>query len=212
QRMDLAEKTLTANPIIYPAQASFPFVSGRLDLKDFSSWPKDGWQTVYQDRKTKTKELGQFILAASPQGIYLGAKVLTGKITDKVQQTGLPWRVMDGVVINLRCLDVTPELSSEWKSEDSYEITFYADGSVFVWDNLLPCDAKEITSRVTRVPDGYQVAGFIPAAAIRFWPRPGVNILTDVCLFTYGETDYTKGYWHGTYGQANTWARARLGG
>ncbi|MFA7328613.1 MAG: carbohydrate binding domain-containing protein, partial [Candidatus Ratteibacteria bacterium] len=66
-------------------------------------------------------------------------------------------------------------------------------------------------SRVTKTRDGYQVAGFIPAAAIRFWPRPGVNILADLCLFTYGETDYTKGYWHGTYGQANTWARARLG-
>ncbi|MDO9541244.1 MAG: hypothetical protein Q7J98_02835, partial [Kiritimatiellia bacterium] len=121
------------------------------------------------------------------------------------------WRVMDGVVLHLRCLDITEELSNEFRSEDSYEITFYTDGSVFVWDNLLPCDGKLIRNEVTRIKDGYGVGGFIPAEAIRFWPRSGVNILTDVCVFTYGQKENTDGYWHGTYAQANTWARARLG-
>jgi hypothetical protein len=210
ERLDWAEKALSETPAAYPAEVTFPFVAGPLDLKDFSGWPKQGWQTVYKDRTTKDKELGQFILAGSAEGLYLGAKVRSEKITDKAQKPGLPWRVMDGVVLHLRCLDRTETLSAEFRSEDTYEITFYADGSVFVWDNLLPCDAKLISNAVTRVEDGYCMGGFIPAAAVRFWPRPGVNVVTDVGLYTYGGT-HTDGYWHGAYGQANTWARVRLG-
>ncbi len=210
ERLDLAEKTLSEKPAAYPAEVAFPFVAGPLDLKDLASWPKQGWQTVYQDRATRDKALGQFLLVASPQGLYLGAKVRSGKVTDKAQKAGLPWRVMDGVVVHLRCLDRTEALSAEFRSEDTYEITFYADGSVFVWDNLLPCDAKQIRNQVTRTADGYSVAGFLPAEAVRFWPRPGVNVIADVGLFTYGR-EHTEGYWHGAYSQANTWARARLG-
>jgi len=209
ERMDLAEKTLAERPEVHPAELTFPFVSERLDLRDLSTWPKDGWQTVYRDREAKTGDLGQFILVGSAEGIYIGAKVKTDKVTDRAQRAGLPWRVMDGVVLHFRGLDRTEALSNEFRSEDTYEITFYSDGSVFVWDNLLPCDAKLIRNEVTRTTEGYCVGGFMPAPAIRFWPRAGVNVIVDVCLYTYG--DKSHGYWHGAYAQAATWARVRLG-
>ena len=209
ERMDFAEKTLAAKPEVYPAEVVFPFAPGRLDLGDLASWPKEGWQKVYGDRQAKSGEIGEFILVGSMDGIYLGAKVLSTNVTDKTQSSGLAWRVMDGVVLHFRGLDKTEVLSGEFRSEDTYEITFYADGSVFVWDNLLSCDMKLIRNKVTRVKDGYWVAGFIPGEAVRFWPRPGVNVIIDACLYTYGK--HESGYWHGAYGQANTWARVRLG-
>ena len=209
ERMAQAEGVLALTPEVFAAGEVFPFVSRRLALDDVSSWPKHGWRTVYSDRKARRGELGEFVLVASAEGLYVGARVRADKVTDTAQRPGLAWRVMDGVVLHLRCLDRTRELPGEFRSEDTYEITFYADGSVFVWDNLLPCDAKLIRNQVTRVQGGYCVAGFIPGAAVRFWPRPGVNVIVDVCLYTYGT--HEAGYWHGKYGQASTWARVRLG-
>jgi len=210
-RMNLAESTLKQSPQAYPAGVTAPFVPGQLDLKEFSDWPREGWQTVYRDRQTEAEELGQFILVGSPEGLYLGAKVNKQRVVSTPQKPGLPWRVMDAVVIHFRGLDVTEELSNEFRTDDSYEITFYPDGSVFVWDNMLPSDNKLIRNQARVGADGYQVAGFIPAEAVRFWPRPGVNIITDVCFYSHGQQGNNEGYWHGTYGQANTWARVRLG-
>lgn len=210
-RMNQAESTLKLTPQAYPAQVTAPFVSGQLDLQDLASWPQTGWQTVYRDRQTKTDELGQFILVGSPAGLYIGAKVKKQGVVATAQKPGLPWRVMDAVVLNFRGLDVTEELSNEFRTDDSYEITFYPDGSVFVWDNLLPSDTKLIRNHAQLTAEGYQIGGFIPAEAVRFWPRPGVNIIADVCLFSFGQQGNNEGYWHGTYGQAQTWARVRLG-
>ena len=211
ERMNLAENTLEETPAVHPADVVFPFVSRPLDLTDLSSWPQEGWQKVYADREARERELGQFMLVGSPEGIYIGARVKKEDVVAKAQRAGLPWRVMDAVVLNLRGLDVTEELSNEFRSEDTYEFTLYPDGSVFVWDNLLPCDGNLIRNEARMVEDGYEVAGFIPAEAARLWPVPGMNIIADVCLYTWGQKTNTDGYWHGTYGQAATWARARLG-
>ncbi len=210
ERLERAEQTLAEAPPTFPPEVTFPYVRERLDLKDLAGWPQADWQTVYKDRKARRDELGQFILVGSPEGLYLGARVKAEKVTDRAVRPGLPWRVMDGVVLHLRGLDTAETLSNEFRSEDTYEITCYVDGSVFVWDNLLPCDAMTIRSVVTRTPAGYTMGAFIPAAAVRLWPRPGVTVISDVCLYTAGH-EHTEGYWHGTYAQANTWARVGLG-
>jgi len=117
-------------------------------------------------------------------------------------------------VLNLRCLDKTEKLSAAFRSDDTYEITFYADGSVFMWENPLKNRADLIKNEVTLTNGGYQVAGFIPAETIRFWPRAGVSVIADIGICSYDDAPKTKSetfFWHGTYAQADTWGRVQLG-
>ena len=214
ERLVLAENALNENPAPRKPEVVFPFVHGKLDLNDLAKWPEANWQVIYRDRE-KHDEIGRFLLAGSSNGIYLAAKVKEAVVTDQSQVKDLQWRAMDGVVLHLRCMDRTEKLSPDFRSEDTYEITFYANGSVFVWENPLPDLTRLIENHAAKNEGGYQVAGFIPAEAIRFRPRPGVTVIADVGVCSYDDAAPKKKsetfYWHGTYAQAETWARVQLG-